>query len=144
MSQPPQFVVELVERASQAIQLLDGETPIGCHYFLNENEHEISLFVSSIEIVGGAEDGQRIEPRFIVNLISLLDVLDEIEGFSWQPNALNDQDELADYVSLSGTYAGHAIWLRILSRTPECFLPGCLTDAQRQSIVNIWNESDED
>ena len=142
MTSPAKIVTEIVDRAVKAIEFIADPAPIGCHYFFNDPDHEISLFVSSTEVVGGPRDGERIEPRFFVDMIALLDLLDEIESLSWQPNEINDEDDLGNHASLTGVYRGQRIWLRILARTPEDFLPGCLTDHAGNQIFDVWNSGE--
>ncbi|MEW4489675.1 hypothetical protein AB1L42_16455 [Thalassoglobus sp. JC818] len=145
MSSRPPIVTEIVERSVKAIQLIDEDVPIGCHYFFDEPDHEITLFISPTEIVGGPRDGERIESRFYVDILGLLDVLDEVESYSWQAHPMADDDQLSAHVSLTGIYRGESIWLRILARTPEDFQPGCVANSDGEESVNIWEaESNSD
>ncbi|TWT57001.1 hypothetical protein KOR42_03580 [Thalassoglobus neptunius] len=138
MSSRPPIVTEIVERSVKAIKLIDEDVPIGCHYFFGEPEHEITLFISPTEIVGGPRDGERIESRFYVDILGLLDVLDEVESYSWQAQPMDVDDQLSAHISLTGTYCGESIWLRILARTPEDFQPGCVANSDGEQSVNIW------
>lgn len=140
MSSTPQWIARLVESVCQKIQLFDEESPIGCHYFNNNDSYEVSVFVSSTEVVGGPNDGQRIAARFIVDVIELIEVFDVIDSMTWQPQIVDETDEVGPHFSISGTYAGETVWLRILGETPEQFSPGRIAEFHEHRFVNIWED----
>lgn len=135
--QPP-WIADLAGQACRSIQLLDHDSPIGCHYFLSEDAHEISIFVSSTEIVGGPGDGRQIVARFIVDAIELMKIFDFVDSMTWQPQTIDEKDEIGAHFSVSGRYANQSVWLRILGNTPDQFLPGRVAIVAERKFINIW------
>jgi hypothetical protein len=72
-----------------------------------------------------------------VDLQAVTRLFSEVHEFSWQALPLAADDELGPHVAIVGTYAGHAVALRILSRAPRQF------EAGRRAIVyeNVWEET---
>lgn len=140
MHSQPQWIPELVDRTCQSLRLFDQDAPVGCHYSFHEDMHEISLFVSSTEVVGGANDGQRINSRFVVDVIDLVTLLDELDSITWQAHLIDEEDDLGPHLSIGGVYKGERVWLRILSETPEQFLPGRLAIVTEKKFINIWEK----
>lgn len=140
MDSRPTWINKFSERVCSSIHLFDDESPFGCHYYLNDNVHEISIFVSSTEIVGGPNDGKQIVARFMVDLIELMKLFDVIDTYAWQPQVVDQTDEVGPHVAIAGDYAGEQIYLRILGETPSQFLPGRVASFTDRKFVNVWAE----
>lgn len=142
MDSQPEWISEFTERVCTSIRLFDEGAPIGCHYYCGETSHEISVFVSATEIVGGPNDGQRIVARYVVDLIELMQVFDLLDNYSWQPQVIDASDEVGPHVAISGEYQGEQIWLRILAQTPEQFLPGRIAKFTDRKFIDLWESAD--
>lgn len=140
MPPQPEWIPELVDHACRALRLFEEDAPIGCHYFSEDETHEVSLFVSSTEVVGGPNDGKRVNSRYVVDVIELMTLLDEVESITWQAHIIDEDDDLGPHLSVSGTYQGESVWLRVLGETPDQFLPGRLAVVAERKFVNIWEE----
>jgi hypothetical protein len=137
MPTPPEWLQELADAAALQMIPADILAPVGCHFCLVDETWEISLFASNTQIVGGKKDGVLRPSRFQVDLQAVTKLFSEVHNLSWQPLALAADDELGPHVAIDGTYAGHSISLRILSRAPKQFAAG------RRAIVyeNAWEET---
>lgn len=140
MSPQPEWIPEFVEDVCAALRLFDEDAPIGCHYFPADEGHEVTLFISSTEVVGGPNDGERITARFLVDIVELMTVFDVLDSMTWQPHLVDQDDELGPNLSATGSYRGETVWLRILGETPEQFLPGRLAIVAEKKFVNIWEQ----
>ncbi|MBT5021073.1 hypothetical protein N8590_02885 [bacterium] len=140
MPSQPEWIPEFVDHACRTLRLFDEDAPIGCHYFSEGETHEVSLFVSSTEVVGGPNDGKRINSRYIVDVVELMTLLDEVESITWQAHIIDEDDDLGPHLSVSGIYHGESVWLRVLGETPDEFLPGRLAIVAEKKFVNIWED----
>ncbi|WP_417850684.1 hypothetical protein [Thalassoglobus sp.] len=142
MSPPPIWASLLVEKVCRSVQIFEEDSPIGCHYYCGEESHEISIFVSPTEIVGGPNDGHRIQARFVVDIVELMKHFDVLDAVTWQSQVVDETDDLGPHLSVTGEYLGEQVWVRILGNTPEQFLPGRIADFEERRFVNIWDEQD--
>src|SRR5579863_3928411 len=102
MSLPPGWLKELADATALLMMPADVMAPIGCHYCCVDDTWEISLFVSSTEIVGGERDGDVRRSRFCLDVEAVKKLLDEVHGISWQAQSLASDDELGPHVELCG------------------------------------------
>lgn len=132
--------MELTNRVSAEMTPLDVLSPLGCHYFFDEQRAvwEVTLFASSTELIGGERDGEHTHSRFALNLNQLSELLDEVWSFHWQALPLGPEDELGPHVSLEGRRSGQRIWLRVLASPPAHFEPGRYINVYERSIDDVW------
>jgi hypothetical protein len=111
--------------------------PIGCHYYCTENTWEISLFVSSTQIVGGQRDGEVRRSRFCLDIDAVRKLFTEVHGVAWQAQVLASDDELGPHIEVHGNFADNDVKLRILAFPPKRFASG------RRAIVyeRAWEET---
>lgn len=138
MSKQPTWLKEFANRACACLHALEEMPPIGCHVAVEEATWEVSLFVSSTEIVGGRHDGERLACLFVVDLAALFQLFDMVESASWQPHPFNEQDELRNHVSVEGYVEGHHVGLRILADLPDRFAPGRYLNLHDQNFLDTW------
>ena len=123
MTEPAKWVNEFVTRVTDAMTMLNEPAEIACHFYWNESvgsdgEWEITLFAEP-EMLGGRLDAYPIQPATSVDVVSVLTVFDSLDSCRWQSEAVTFDDDLGPHLSVEGTYQGHLIWLRLLSRAPE-------------------------
>lgn len=128
---------DLADAAAQLMVPTDILAPIGCHFCRIDDTWEISLFVSSTQIVGGKCDGELRRSHFILDLPALMNLFSDIPAVAWQTQSHSDEDELGPHVAFEGVYAGNRVCLRILAEAPERFSVG------RRAVVytNKWEET---
>ncbi len=140
MAQPPEWIVELTERALAEIHAVDLLSPIGCHYFWNKfgQQWEVTLFAARTEIVGGEYDGSQSASKFSVDLTALLAIFDRVHSFHWQALSQGEDDELGSHISLEGIYQDHNVWLRIPAMAPERFQTGRRANVYELRVEDTW------
>lgn len=138
MSQPPTFLRRLADAVLEGFVPFEATPPLGCHTYQAEDLWEMTLFVSSTELLGGARDGSRMSAVFAIDVMKVAAVFDEIEEISWQPHRIDDLDEIGAHLGMVGTYEGSRVWLRILAVAPEKFEPGRFADLKEMRFVDVW------
>jgi hypothetical protein len=101
----------------------------------------MTLFVGETELVGGARDGERVTPRFIVDILPLLSQFRQVFECSWQPDRFGDDDELGCHLSIVGMYGEQLVCVQVLSRSPERFTPfrrANARDAYDGALEQMW------
>lgn len=139
MSEHPQWLSEFADKIAVCLQPLEKMPPVGCHFAYHGGTWEVSLFVSPTEVVGGQFDGERYPGLFVLDLIDVLQVFDVVESAGWQPQPINEQDELCNHVSVEGYVGGHRVWLRILADSPERYAPGRYLNVADRSFLETWS-----
>lgn len=137
MPSPPIWLQELADGAAGCLTPVDLLSPLGCHFTQHDLLWEVTLFVSATEIVGGHRDGTVRSSRFVVDVLALQRLFDEVEEVQWQPQRIDGDDELGQHLSVVGRKSGEAVWLRVLSRAPDRFESG----RQARVYEMLWTET---
>lgn len=139
---PPSWLSRFGDLATRAFHSTDRLAPVGCHFHLHEEadppQWEVTLFVSSTEIYGGAFDGQRAVSRFMLDLSELKETFDVIENFYWQAQTMAEDDQLGPHIGVEGTFEGHSVWLRVTAEPPSDFQPGRAIDLYENKLHDRW------
>jgi hypothetical protein len=140
--EPPRWVSELAQRAMRAFHSQGELAPVGCHFHevreVETPQFEVTLFVSSTEVYGGALDGQCTFSPFMVDLAELMSAFDAVESCYWQAQTMAEDDELGPHVGLEGRFQGHSVWLRITAQPPQQFETGRVFDQLATELQNLW------
>lgn len=137
-----QWITDLAKQVLEEILPIDPLAPVGCHHFLNleSGQHEITLFVSKTEVVGGADDGQLHDSRFCLDLNGLYGMFELVTDFHWQTARVNHEDELGAHIDVEGIYRGYPVWLRILAEAPERYDHGRIINVHTAQMQDIWQD----
>lgn len=139
---PPKWLGELASLATRAFHSQSQLAPVGCHIHRNDEgettQWEVTLFVSSTEVYGGAQDGQCAFSRFMVDLRDLMAAFDVVESCYWQAQTMAEDDQLGPHVGVEGLFQGHSVWLRITAEPPNEFEPGRVFDQFANELQNRW------
>ncbi|MEZ6131399.1 MAG: hypothetical protein R3C59_22215 [Planctomycetaceae bacterium] len=137
---PPSWLRWLSNDAARGIIADESHAPIGCHFYQDAEtqEWEVSIFVSSTEVVGGPMDGKRLPLQLQLNIGHVMSLFDETPAVFWQSDPIADDDELAQHISFEGTARGHRLWLRILKESPDGTGPGRLLFSSSGEMENLW------
>ncbi|HUG19388.1 MAG TPA: hypothetical protein VMM56_10445 [Planctomycetaceae bacterium] len=137
------WMTDLVRAVLDEILPIDTLSPIGCHYFFNQEteQHEVTLFASKTEIIGGADDGQRHDSRFCLDLSGVSKLFDQIVDFRWQTSPASEEDDLGGHVSCEGEYQGISVWLRILASAPAHFDHGRTINVNTFEVEDLWDQT---
>lgn len=75
----------------------------------HESEHWLRIAPCSVELVGGANDGEAVYPFFFLHLSNLIAIFDELPEMFW--------DTMNNEFSLEGQIGGEDAWITF-SRVP--------------------------
>lgn len=128
----------LADSVSAILTPLNSSLLLGCHSCEVDGVWEVSLFPGSTEVWGGRNDGRRIHPGFVLDILTLLSLFENVQDLTWQSRAFDRQDELRAHVRLEGSYEGHPIRLQILAKAPPNFGPVGALDAQGNFRAEFW------
>lgn len=124
------WVDELMAAVSRCI---NTETPIGplaCRYLTDDDIVDMLIYATPVEIVGGADDGEIVDPDFDLDLVRFHDLFTSIVDFGF--SALGSEDECGPHIWLEGEFRGQPVYLHVLSRPPEDEEPGMKFDMIRK------------
>ncbi|MEK6239492.1 MAG: hypothetical protein N2C14_32640, partial [Planctomycetales bacterium] len=116
------FVVAWAKRVHDVIQAATGcmmvstPVPAGAQYAEADGLHEVLIYPTTVELVGGAQDGSVATPSFSVDLDALRGVLDKVVDFGWEAHGHSETE--TPNVWLEGSHAGHNVLLRVLAFAP--------------------------
>ncbi len=138
MTNAPRWLEGFTNQVATLLHEIDVLAPLGCHYCLDLECWEITLFAGATEVVGGAHDGRRCSSRFFLDVKGLVDIFDSVESIAWQSHALEPDDEIGAHLSVEGVYQGHLVWLRIPAIPPRCFPIGRKAHVKQQTWEEVW------
>ena len=139
-SVPPAWLRWFVNDAIRGIVDRHVAAPVGCHYFRDTVEQvwEISLFLSSTEVCGGALDGKHVPGGLQIDVMQVAEAFDHAPVVNWQSEKFASDDELGNHLSFEGVARGIKVWLRILQSAPAWAGPGRLVFAENGKVEDIW------
>ena len=131
MSQPSQWLNDFVTQVTASMTMLNEPVEYSCHVYCSELPHsevewEVTLFAEP-QTLGGRLEHYPVQPAMSVDVVSVMTVFDSLDSCRWQSETIALDDELGPHVSVEGTYRGHRIWLRLLSRAPESLTSNVFT-----------------
>ncbi len=137
MINPPPWLAEFADQVTALILAVDVLSPVGCHFCVEADIWEVTLFAARTEVLGGPRDGEQRPSRFYLNLAGLMQQFTSITSFHWQAHSLGKHDDLGAHVAIEGEVDGHRVWLRIPSHAPAMF------DAGRVALIHDrrWKEA---
>ncbi len=140
MASPPFWLAEMADRVASEIQGVDVLSPIGCHFFYDEenDQWEVALFAAGTETIGGSLDGAVRHSKFTADLIKVTGVFSVVSKVSWQALPVDDGDELGPHLSIEGNYGDENVWLRILAQPPKRFQNGRFARAYEMRLDEAW------
>jgi hypothetical protein len=123
----PDWLNGLVEEAAASFEPLVGVARVGYECLPDEGGWNISVYLGSVEMVGGKSDGQTRSPDFRCDLKRLLEQFARIDELEWtvRPQGLGDGTPVEQSVITIGGLVGTSqVWLRVRSSAPEAIGPG--------------------
>lgn len=121
MATTPEWLVEFVDRVAAEALSLKSQGDLSCHLFRNSSragdEWEVTLFPDASEMAGQVRFSWQFV--FSIDVAGILSQFTTVSSCRWQTESVGDDDDLGAHLSIEGSSAGHAIWLRILSVQPR-------------------------
>jgi hypothetical protein len=123
----PEWLRGFVEEAAGSFEPLSGVARVGYECLPAEGGWEISLYLGSIELVGGKSDGRTERPDFRCDLKRLLKQFTRIDDLEWTvwPDGIDEANrEFRSVMRVDGLVGTSQVCLRILSSAPQALSPG--------------------
>jgi hypothetical protein len=121
-AEPGDWLDQLVDQIADLMTLDSPAGPLGYRYGEEDDFWQIAVYLTPVELVGGADDGEVVLPGFQLDLLGLRDVFDEIEDFGWDGLGLCNGD--GPLIWVEGVYQGHEVYVTVLAQAPEDEEPG--------------------
>jgi hypothetical protein len=119
---PEAWLDDLVEAVAGNMEALSAPGPLGLRHRQEDGLWVVEIYPKSVEVVGGADDGEVVAPAFSLDLEGLWSVFERVDAFSWQ--SLGYPLGEGPHVSIEGVYQGHEVYVQILAYAPEDEEPG--------------------
>ena len=108
---------KLVEAVADHVTA-DGVTgPLGVQCSEEDGIWVVLVYLSPVELIGGAHDGEIVAPGFFLDLEGLRSLFDRVDAFTWQAFGLTLDD--GPHVSIAGLYQGREVFLQVQAFAPE-------------------------
>jgi hypothetical protein len=120
----------LMDDVGDCITANDVMGPLGCRYGVEDDFVDVTVYPTLTELVGGAVDGEIMEPDFSLDLNQLRTIFDQVNDFGWQALGKNDPD--GPHIWVEGIYRGREMYLRVLAVAPEDEEPGSKFDVNEK------------
>jgi len=123
----PEWVTEFINNIAEAFEPFDDVGRVGFECRLADDRWEAGLYLGSIEMVGGKEDGQERYGGFRFDVNQLVDQFDEVDRlqFDVPPQAVDKTNSVSQAVIVvEGRVSDHPLRVTIYSIPPEHAGPG--------------------
>ncbi|HEX6984524.1 MAG TPA: hypothetical protein VF170_04070 [Planctomycetaceae bacterium] len=144
MDVPPDWLTALAGALAEHFVAAAVPSPMGAHVQRATDADapagvwEVSLFYGKTEVVGGSQDGRRVDTPFWLDLSGLREVFTRVDGFYWQAAPLGADDDLGPHVAIEGDYLGNAVRVRILAAAPPQFPSARSADTLKGTFFDLW------
>ena len=112
----------LVNEVSACLEVISPMGPMGYRYHVEEDLVAIKVYPTPVELIGGPDDGGRVDPDFHIDLGELSNVFEDVLHMGW--NALGMNDEEGPHILVEGKFRGQDVYLQVLARAPDDEEPG--------------------
>jgi hypothetical protein len=121
------WVDGLMEAIAGCISVDAPIGPLACRYTAEDDIVDVLVYATPVEIVGGADDGEIVDPDFDLDLVRFRELFSRVDDFGW--SALGLQDDGGPHIWVEGVFRGQPVYVQLLSRAPEDEEPGMKFDA---------------
>ena len=102
--------------------------PLAFRWRQEDDFWELTVYLTPVELVGGAVDGAVVYPAFSLDVQGLCSAFEELAAIRWNAHAFAPHDWTGPHISIEGVYRGHHVYLQVLSDPPEDEEPGLKVD----------------
>lgn len=124
------WVDDLMQAVSGCIRVDEPIGPLACRFLAEDGVVDVLVYPTPVEIVGGADDGEIVDPDFDLDLIRLRELFSSIADFGWSALGLNDEG--GPHIWVEGVFRGQPVFLQVLSTAPDDEEPGMKLDTIRK------------
>ena len=107
--------------------------PLGCRYGEEEGFWQVDIYPTSVELVGGAVDGEVVAPGFTLDVNELRSAFERIDSIAWHSLGF-PHDEGPRFV-VEGACRGRNVFLQVLAYAPDDEEPGMKLNTTRPEIT---------
>ncbi len=135
----PEWLNSLVEEAAASFEPLTGVARVGYECLPHEGGWTVSMFLGTVEMVGGKSDGQTRRPDFHCDLKHLLEQFSRIDALEWTvwPEGQGDSSPAQQStVTIEGLIGTSRVRLVVRSSAPDTTGPGLrqFSDGRIESV----------
>ena len=127
-SDVPPWLDHLVETVAANMETMGAAGPLAFQYGEEDGIWDVVLYPTRVELVGGALDGEVVEPGFSLDLEGLRAAFKDVVALTW--NSMGYQE--GPYISIEGKCQGHHVFLQVLAYAPEDEEPGMKLDCSKR------------
>jgi hypothetical protein len=123
----PEWLNGLVEEAAASFEPLAGVARVGYECLPDERGWNISVYLGTVEQVGGKSDGQTRRPDFRCDLKRLLEQfarIDEVEWTVWPDGRDDGLVAQQSTITVAGLVGSSLVRLQVRSSAPDTVGPG--------------------
>jgi hypothetical protein len=103
--------------------------PLGYRYGEEEGCWEVDIYPTSVELVGGAVDGEVVAPGFTLDVKELRSAFERIDSMAWHSLGF-PHDEGPRFV-IEGVCQSRSVFLQVLAYAPDDEEPGMKLNTTR-------------
>jgi len=133
MDKDTQWLDELFETVANCTIADSPMGPLGYRYGEEEGFWEVDVYATSVELVGGAVDGEVVAPGFVLDVEELRSAFDQIEALMW--HSLGFPHDEGPRLVVEGIYRGRQVFLQLLAYAPEDEKPGLKLNTTRPKTI---------
>jgi hypothetical protein len=125
----PKWLDSLFETVAESVMPQNAMGPMGLRYREDNGTWDIVVYPTSVELVGGAVDGEVVAPDFTLDLERLRTAFERIDDFGWRALGLPGTE--GPHVWIEGTYREREVFLQLQAYAPDDEEPGMKLQASR-------------
>ncbi len=126
--QSPVWMSSLIDVVYNCIEAHSSMGPLGFYYNQEGDFWEIIARPTSVELIGGALDGEIVITGFSLDLHELSSAFERVSAINWRAHSFGPYDLDGPHISIEGIYQGHNVFLRVLSDPADDEEPGLQLD----------------
>lgn len=130
---PMTWLHRLLETVAGCMTAESPMGPLGYRYSEEEGCWEVDIYPTSVELVGGAVDGEVLAPGFTLDIEELRAAFDRIEILVW--HSLGFPHDEGPRLVVEGVCQGREVFLQVLSCAPDDDEPGMKLNANRPRMT---------
>jgi hypothetical protein len=116
-SLPAVWLRGLVEAVAGCIEADSAMGPLGYRYGEEDDLWQIDLYPTPVELLGGAVDGEVVDPGFTLDIEQFRGLFDRIDALAWQ--SLGFPFGEGPQMAVEGVYRGHHVFVQVLAYAPD-------------------------
>ncbi|MEM9092175.1 MAG: hypothetical protein AAGC93_26000 [Cyanobacteria bacterium P01_F01_bin.53] len=118
------WLESLADLVCISVEAYSAMGPFGFRYRQDDEDWELIVYPTPVELMGGSEDGALVHSGFSLDIQFLLSRFEQVTAVQWLTHDFGVSEPEGPQLSIEGIYQGHNIWLRVLAEPPPNEPPG--------------------